>query len=643
MPPLFILYLSIICFREVDKRKVLFVKFLSKMLNVIDDKDIPYLLWYCFSIFYKLRSTHMDKTIHQIIEDEDIITLYQPIVNLATGEIMGYEALTRGPEWSKFFSPIAMIQEAEEKGVSFELDYLMRKKAILNLKTLEIDKKIFINIHPNFIKNEALVYGRTLEVLKEKGIAPKNIVFELTERAMITDYTAFNEILNHYRFQNYQIAIDDVGAGYSGLRTIQEIKPNYIKIDMDLIRNINEDPIKEALIVAFLNFSLTTNIQLIAEGIETEKELKKIIELGVQFGQGYFLQRPKKDCVSLRDDVVEAISGFNLNRNELNIFTDAKNNIGTFVEQSCVVEAKMRCLEVKEVLEESYCEGVCVVKNNRPIGIIMRENLLYALSTQYGHALYANKTISHIMDTDFLVVDAHENIADVSQKAMAREQSKAYDIIIVTKNRMLLGSISINQLLRILITVQTKMAKELNPLTYLPGNILINQRLHETIKKGKCCAVIYLDVDFFKPYNDLYGFEKGDRILKNVADLITRVVKSKCLNESFIGHIGGDDFLYIVDGDYSAAEEICHDIIREFDAIRPSFYNTEDNNNGYIISKNRTGIEQRFELLTLSMAGLYGPLDRFDSVGQLSRYISRIKKEAKEIEGHVILIQHLNE
>ncbi len=83
---------------------------------------------------------------------------------------MGYEALSRGPEWSQLFSPIAMIQEAEKQGISYELDYLMRKKAILNLQDIDAHKKIFININPNFIKNESLVYGRTLEVLKEKGI-----------------------------------------------------------------------------------------------------------------------------------------------------------------------------------------------------------------------------------------------------------------------------------------------------------------------------------------------------------------------------------------------------------------------------------------------------------------------------------------
>ncbi len=585
----------------------------------------------------------MDKTIYQILEDEDIITLYQPIVNLVTGDIMGYEALSRGPEWSQLFSPIAMIQEAEKQGVSYELDYLMRKKAILNLKNIDAHKKIFININPNFIKNESLVYGRTLEVLKEKGISPNNVVFELTERTMITDYPAFNEILNHYRLQNYQIAIDDVGAGYSGLRTIQEVKPNFIKIDMELIRNIDEDPIKEALIVAFLNFSLTTNIRLIAEGIEAESELKKLIELGVYYGQGYYLQRPKKEFIPLRKDVIETISAFNLERDELNIFSDPKNMIGSFVGTSCVVDSEMTCREVKALLEKGYCEGISIVKNNKPLGIIMRENLLYVLSTQYGHSLYANKKISHIMDTDFLMVDYHENIVDVSKKAMARERSKTYDIIIVTKNGALYGAISINQLLRVLITVQTKMAKEMNPLTYLPGNIVINHVLKNVIKKNKRCAVIYLDLDYFKPYNDLYGFEKGDMILKNVADLITRVVKTNFLNDPFIGHIGGDDFLFVIEADYNRIKKVCQEIIHAFEQNRQTFYTKSDYINGYIISKGRDGVEQRFHLLTLSIAGVHGPMEEFGNVGQLSQYISQVKKEAKEILGHALVINRLNE
>ncbi len=270
--------------------------------------------------------------------------------------------------------------------------------------------------------------------------------------------------------------------------------------------------------------------------------------------------------------MLETISAFNLDRDELIIFSDPKNMIGTFVGTSCVVDSEISCREVKELFEEGYCERISIVKNNKPLGII----------------------------------------ADVSKKAMSRERSKTYDIIIVTKNGSLYGAISINQLLRVLITVQTKMAKEMNPLTYLPGNIVINHVLKDVIKKNKRCAVVYLDLDYFKPYNDLYGFENGDIILKNVAD-------------------------------YNSVKKVCQEIIHAFEQNRQTFYTKTDYINGYIISKGRDGVEQRFHLLTLSIAGVYGPMEEFDSVGQLSQYISQVKKEAKEILGHAVVIKQLKE
>ncbi|WP_279230670.1 EAL domain-containing protein [Clostridium autoethanogenum] len=120
-------------------------------------------------------------------------------------------------------------------------------------------------------------------------MSPDLIIFEITEKTAIEDYKSFKTALENYINQGYKIAIDDTGAGYSGLKTLMEIKPQYIKIDISLIKNVDKDLFKQELMRTFVTLARSTNMKLIAEGIETKEELLTLIEIGVCAGQGYFL------------------------------------------------------------------------------------------------------------------------------------------------------------------------------------------------------------------------------------------------------------------------------------------------------------------------------------------------------------------
>ena len=585
----------------------------------------------------------MDKTIYEIISSEDITILYQPIVNLITGEIMGYEALSRGPEWSRLFSPLALIKEAELFGLSYELELLMRKKAIENASAISPSLKLFVNINPGFIKDDDIEKGRTMQFLNNNHMSPENIVFELTERTMISDYESFNRILNHYRSQNYRIAIDDVGEGYSGLRTIRETKPHFIKIDMELIRNIDSDPIKEALINAMLTFSIRTNIKLIAEGIETENELKKLIKMGVHYGQGYFLQKPSKIISSIREDVINLIEALNHVHRDLHLFSNSQSMIGSIAVQSSIIDKYTTCENAKIIFEKTGEEGLCIVEAGKPIGIIMRENLLFMLSSPYGLSLYSKKPISHVMDNEFSLTDYFSSITEVSSNAMSRPQKHIYDIIVVTREGNFFGTVSVNRLLVKLVEVETQIAKELNPLTHLPGNLIINRVLNDIILYKPICSIVYIDFDFFKPFNDYYGFEKGDKLLKAASEMIAKTTKGSFGFGSFVGHIGGDDFILVMEASKETVIDICQSIIQQFNEMILDFYLQEDIRRGYIEVHDRNGFLTRFPKLTLSFACAYGSMNHFKNVSDLSMFMSQLKKKAKDQLGHSIVISDFNQ
>ncbi|MHB8170681.1 MAG: EAL domain-containing protein [Thermincolia bacterium] len=225
----------------------------------------------------------------EIINYRLLHTVFQPLITLTNGEIMGFEALTRGPADSALYSPATLFPLAEQTGLLYKLEKTARELALTSLPRLSSDNKLFINTNPQVINDPEFVPGQTKKLIDNLGLSPRNIVFEITERTSIKDFASFRQTLEHYRNQGYLIAIDDAGAGYSSLQSIAELSPDYIKIDMSLIRDINNSIIKKALVETFVTFSKKINSTVIAEGIETAEELQTLIELDVPYGQGFYL------------------------------------------------------------------------------------------------------------------------------------------------------------------------------------------------------------------------------------------------------------------------------------------------------------------------------------------------------------------
>lgn len=246
-------------------------------------------------------------TLRDIMDSRLITTLYQPIIRLEDGEIIGYEALSRGPCQTNYESPLALLAEAEKSHCLWELEILFRKLAIEGAAGLKGDQTLFLNVDPRIINDPAFQQGLTRDYLARQQLSPSAIIFEITERYAIQDHAAFTKVLNNYKEQGYQIAIDDAGSGYSGMHTIAVTRPDYVKIDMEIVRNVHSDPLRQAIVKSFVVLGQIADIRIVAEGIETREELRTLIRLGVYAGQGYYLQRPVPGIQPLATDKGEEI------------------------------------------------------------------------------------------------------------------------------------------------------------------------------------------------------------------------------------------------------------------------------------------------------------------------------------------------
>ena len=218
-------------------------------------------------------------------------SVYQPIVDIKSQRVMGFEALTR--VGSGRFETIEMLfKAAEANDVLWSLERLCRRKALEGLPPIGRDQMLFLNIEPDSIHDPQLSGGEFLDLLARAGLTPTQVVLELTEHSAVRDFVAFRRTLERFRTQGFRLAMDDVGSGYSGLQAIAEIAPDFIKADMHLVRGLHESSIKRELIDTIRRFTDSTGITLVAEGVECAEELEALLRVGVRCAQGYLFARP---------------------------------------------------------------------------------------------------------------------------------------------------------------------------------------------------------------------------------------------------------------------------------------------------------------------------------------------------------------
>lgn len=310
-----------------------------------------------------------------------------------------------------------------------------------------------------------------------------------------------------------------------------------------------------------------------------------------------------------------------------------KMKIGWIAKKVPSVGPNVKSKEVDKYFSENpNLRGIVVVEDEKPIGHITRTHFYQKIGTLYGYNLYMGRESKLVAKTNPLIVDYNQPIVEVSRLAMEREEEDLYDDVIVTKAGKFVGVVSIRALLNNFVEIQVELASLLNPLSNLPGNHIINQKILEAFSFERY-SILYFDLDSFKAYNDLYGFNQGDRVILHLTDILKKHVMQYGY---FLGHIGGDDFMAIIP--HYNVKPICEGIIKDFDQTIPLFYDVKHLINSNLKIKGRTGELESFKIMTLSIAVLTNKHRKFKEVEELSNIVAEIKRNCKEVNGSVYLI-----
>jgi len=230
--------------------------------------------------------------LQDVLLGQQITTVFQPIVDLQTGAVHGLEALSRGPAGTQQHSPMNLFEAAEATDLVFELDRHCRRRALQTARDLPLPYRLFINVVPASMYDPDFQGTSLIRLLEGLGLSPERIVLEVSEHYAIENYPLFVEALQNFTHLGFSIAVDDIGAGNSGLETIAHLNPRYLKFDMQLVRDIDRSHVKREMARALKTFADKMDSQIIAEGIEREEEKQACVDLGLHYGQGYLLARP---------------------------------------------------------------------------------------------------------------------------------------------------------------------------------------------------------------------------------------------------------------------------------------------------------------------------------------------------------------
>jgi diguanylate cyclase (GGDEF)-like protein len=558
---------------------------------------------------------------------ESLGTSFQPIVNIHSGLVLGFEAFICDQQKCGHQTVESLIEEFEQSGRCADIELQVIEKSLLTYATFARHReyKLFTNISPLSLVDITGFSEKLRAICMVNDLPPESLLIEFTEKR-----NSIYERINREKLQmKFKMVLDDFGVGLSGFHALYVAEPSFIKLDRFFIKDLAVNAKKRLYVSTIVSLAHSLSIYVIAECIETAEEYFLCKELGCDYVQGFFMQRPTRNTSDLRvfyEEIAELSGKDRRNRT----MTDRK-----LLEQSIVrvpsLSSTARMIEVFEFFarNKKYTSIPIVNHMNEPVGIVREEDIKEWGYSMYGKELLQNRSIgyslSHFM-SPCKTTDIHFPISKILDIFASTGNPEG---ILITDNMKYVGVLSSEALLSIIHDKNIQEAVDQNPLTKLPGNSAVHTFVNDVLEDNeRICSLVYFDFDNFKAFNDKYGFRAGDRAILLFAEILQ---KDLVYPQRFIAHIGGDDFfagLRSIDSDES--ENLARHLLEQFRLQAESLYSPEDRLQGYVESYDRDGELRRFPLLTVSAAILHLPAPRFNMTFEIfSGTMATLKKKAK--------------
>lgn len=561
--------------------------------------------------------------LRRLIQDEALTILFQPIVNLGSGETIGYEALSRPDQDYGFEHASELFEVAEECGILPELEMVSRRATFAAATEWPDSALLFLNSSPPVFGGSTFLELIDDDLKAAGKLDARRIVLEITERADHGPFENLDLRALELRERGFQVALDDVGAGTSGLNRIMSLRPNWLKLDIELISGIDVDPFKQNLIRFFVRFSTLSNMALIGEGIEREEELAMLIELGVTHGQGYYLARPTEALQQL--DAPKRRTLISLSRQAgARRFEDVTTvRVGALVVPADRCDQSGTIAEAHEALtKRRHSIGIVVMNEDRCLGWLTRDQVkvLY----EQGQA---ETRLGMAPVVPCPVVGPDVTLAEAMEISASRTDDEFVLPLVVQLDERISGVVTPRRLLMAAAHAHHHASAHTAPLTGLPGRVQADQWLLEGIEAGDHMNIAFIDLRDFDVYNRSYSFEMGDAMLRRLAGLIRGQFIETDNSASFFAHLGEDRFLLALPDD---AYDRLGGLIDSFEAYHAEFFSPVDQAAQAFWHVDSVGRRQSMPLTALRVVYLSDALQRVHDVRELHDLALQLRRQPNE-------------
>lgn len=482
------------------------------------------------------------RRLQRTVECNSIVPVFQPIVDLQAGRIAGFEALSRpGPECD-FSDATELFDCADKAGMLWEVESVARHHALHAAADWPDGTQLFLNSSPEVFADHRFAREIINGIESIPGLTPDRVVLEITEQASDQAIGGLERQVELLKDYGFHIAIDDVGAGRSGLNRIVTLRPSWLKLNRVLVDMVDQDRARQNMIRFFLHFARLSGVKLIAEGIERAEELWTLVDLGVQYGQGFYLGRPGARDQQFSSSLADALRRKTQPRQRV-------GNVGRLVpiqQYASSVPVVSPRASIADVLVSIQNAPGCVVADGmRVVGWCATESLQ---RLSWDHAT----EIGFACRTDASVARPDDSVGDVLALTASREDFAPLPLILADESGVC-GIVSPRALLAAASDITSIHTRRVTPLTGLPNRVMCDQHVHDRLIAARslapagCGDVAIIDVRDMSEFNGVYGFELGDQLIEQVATLIRRIVvlppQSGGDPPIFLGHLGDDRFL----------------------------------------------------------------------------------------------------
>jgi diguanylate cyclase (GGDEF)-like protein len=605
------------------------------------------------------------------IEDEEFFLCYQPKMDINGRDIIGMEALIR---WQRpghgIVPPDKFIAVAEDNGLIVRLGTWVLQEACRQNKAWQdaglLKLKVAVNLSARQLRDNAFVPLVT-QILAETGLDPHYLELELTESALMGDASDTVCKLLRLKEMGISISVDDFGTGYSSLSYLKHLPIDTIKVDRSFVRDIVNDADDAAIVDAIVAMAHSLKLNVIAEGVETLEQLEFLQQRRCQQAQGYYFARPldaqqfeafiaqdisvgdmSVSTPDVRPDTIDI--NMSLHRKETYQEDSGSNQVAAVASAECIGDISNPVVPahpgdnlatvLKRFQSDPDLQVLPVVDDGRAVGISNRSTFLEEhIIGINGFAFHINhsKKMRDLMAPIKLGFEADVSIREAAQVIQSQEMDVRVDNICVTQSGIYYGVVDVNRFISAITDINLTLAKGANPLTGLPGNESIQREINDRLLTESDFDIAYIDIDNFKPFNDYYGFQRGDVVIKGIGEIIAGVIQASGAGDScFCGHIGGDDFIIITGAHH--AEYISAQAIKMLEEYLPEFHGEQDFSAGCYNAINRKGELETFGLLSLSIGIVNTRLTPVSSYAQLASISTEVKKAAKKLPGSSVVI-----